>query len=53
MELRADRRAEGLGMDVSQHGEEAYTSGEGSVLVLSESLSAPAPAPVLAQQAAH
>jgi Amt family ammonium transporter len=53
MELRADRRAEGLGMDVSQHGEEAYTSGEGSVLVLSESLSAAAPAPVLAQQAAH
>ncbi len=53
MELRADRRAEGLGMDVSQHGEEAYTSGEGSVLVLSEAVSMPAPSPVLAQQAAH
>jgi Amt family ammonium transporter len=51
MELRADRRAEGLGMDVSQHGEEAYTSGEGSVLVLTEFETATLPAPVLAQQA--
>ncbi len=51
MELRADRRAEGLGMDVSQHGEEAYTSGEGSVLVLADFEIAPMPSPVLAQQA--
>jgi Amt family ammonium transporter len=32
--LRPDTRTEGLGMDVTQHGEEAYTSGEGSILVL-------------------
>ena len=32
--LRSDARTEGLGMDVSQHGEEAYSSGEGSILVL-------------------
>ncbi|HTS86950.1 MAG TPA: ammonium transporter [Gemmatimonadales bacterium] len=35
--LRSALREEGLGMDVAQHGEEAYTSGEGSILVLSES----------------
>ncbi|HXO22267.1 MAG TPA: ammonium transporter [Thermoanaerobaculia bacterium] len=34
--LRADRRHEGLGLDVPQHGEEAYTSGEGAILVLPE-----------------
>ena len=32
--LRSDAKTEGLGMDVSQHGEEAYSSGEGSILVL-------------------
>jgi Amt family ammonium transporter len=32
--LRAPSRSEGLGMDITQHGEEAYTSGEGSILVL-------------------
>jgi len=32
--LRSDPRTEGLGLDVSQHGEEAYSSGEGSILVL-------------------
>jgi len=31
--LRAVPRMEGVGMDVSQHGEEAYASGEGSILV--------------------
>jgi Amt family ammonium transporter len=31
-----DPATEGLGLDVSQHGEEAYTSGEGAILVLSE-----------------
>jgi Amt family ammonium transporter len=34
--LRAVPRIEGVGMDVSQHGEEAYASGEGSILVQSE-----------------
>jgi Amt family ammonium transporter len=32
--LRAERRHERLGLDVPQHGEEAYTSGEGAILVL-------------------
>jgi Amt family ammonium transporter len=32
--LKAAPRTEGLGMDVTQHGEEAYGNGEGSILVL-------------------
>jgi ammonium transporter, Amt family len=37
---------QGLGMDVSQHGEEAYGSGEGAILILpAASRSAPGPAP--------
>ncbi len=36
--LRVDRRDEGVGLDVSQHGEEAYTNGEGAVLLLSEAV---------------
>jgi Amt family ammonium transporter len=34
--LRVARRQEGMGLDVPQHGEEAYTSGEGAILVLPE-----------------
>jgi Amt family ammonium transporter len=34
MALRADVGDEGVGMDVTQHGEEAYSSGEGAILVL-------------------
>ena len=34
--LRAEIGEEGLGMDVSQHGEEAYADGEGAILVLPE-----------------
>ena len=34
--VRATAREEGLGLDVTQHGEEAYTSGEGAILVLPE-----------------
>jgi Amt family ammonium transporter len=34
--LRAAAREEGLGLDVTQHGEEAYTRGEGAILVLPE-----------------
>ena len=33
MPLRATEREEALGMDVVQHGEEAYASGEGAILV--------------------
>jgi ammonium transporter, Amt family len=36
MPLRVDDRAEAVGMDVVQHGEEAYTSGEGAILVTAE-----------------
>jgi Amt family ammonium transporter len=32
--LRADPRDEGLGLDFTQHGEEAYSRGEGAVLLL-------------------
>jgi Amt family ammonium transporter len=36
MPLRVSRREESLGMDVIEHGEEAYASGEGAILVLPE-----------------
>jgi Amt family ammonium transporter len=35
--LKAGTREEGLGLDVSQHGEEAYSDGEGAILVLQRS----------------
>ena len=50
--LRAVPRSEGMGMDVTQHGEEAYASGEGSILVISESTPGLTPVPVLNPQAA-
>ena len=31
--LRASSKEEGVGMDVTQHGEEAYSRGEGAILV--------------------
>jgi ammonium transporter, Amt family len=34
MSLKAVTKEEGLGMDFSQHGEEAYADGEGAILVL-------------------
>ena len=37
MPLRASEREEALGMDVVQHGEEAYVTGEGAILVVPES----------------
>jgi len=36
MPLRATEREEGLGMDIVQHGEEAYVTGEGAILVGTE-----------------
>ncbi len=39
--LRAARRDEGIGLDVLEHGEEAYTSGEGAIL-LAHDLATPA-----------
>ncbi len=44
--LRALSRDEGLGLDVSQHGEEAYARDEGAILILPEPVS-PSPAPAL------
>jgi Amt family ammonium transporter len=32
--LRVSEREEAVGMDVTQHGEEAYVTGEGAILVL-------------------
>ena len=51
--LRATVRAEGVGMDITQHGEEAYTQGEGAVLVLHDDAEAPVrhAHPVLAAEA--
>ncbi|MDQ6749428.1 MAG: ammonia channel protein, partial [Actinomycetota bacterium] len=34
MPLRATEHAEALGMDITEHGEEAYASGEGAILVV-------------------
>jgi Amt family ammonium transporter len=36
MPLRVSEREEGLGMDVVQHGEEAYVTGEGAILITPE-----------------
>jgi Amt family ammonium transporter len=33
MPLRATGRVEGVGLDVTEHGEEAYTDGDGAILV--------------------
>ena len=42
MPLRATAREEALGMDVVQHGEQAYTAGEGAILVTPELIAEPA-----------
>ena len=55
--LRAASRSEGLGLDVSEHGEEAYTHGEGAILVLpreKEPSAPPIPVPSSSpREAAH
>jgi Amt family ammonium transporter len=43
MPLRASSREEGLGLDFSQHGEEAYARDEGAVLLLPDDVPGPAP----------
>jgi Amt family ammonium transporter len=45
MPLRASEREESLGMDVTYHGEEAYPTGEGAILVTPEDGTVP-PTPV-------
>jgi ammonium transporter, Amt family len=52
MSLRAVPRIEGVGMDVSQHGEEAYASGEGSILVPPEAALTPEPLAAFTPQVA-
>ena len=44
MPLRASEHEEAVGMDVVAHGEEAYASGEGAILVMPETAEAGAPA---------
>ena len=52
--LKVDRREEGLGLDVSQHGEEAYADDEGAVLILQRTEGpAPAGVPTLSATAAE
>ncbi len=41
--LRVTEREEALGMDVVQHGEEAYSTGEGAILVVSDGDEVPVP----------
>jgi ammonium transporter, Amt family len=43
MPLRATEHQEAIGMDVIQHGEEAYVTGEGAILITTEDLTAPEP----------
>jgi len=51
--LKVDKREEGLGLDVSQHGEEAYADDEGAVLILPrDAADAPAALPAIAAAAA-
>lgn len=38
MPLKASDRAQGVGMDVTQHGEEAYARGEGAILMPAEGI---------------
>jgi Amt family ammonium transporter len=50
--LRAQATEEGIGMDVSQHGEEAYAEGEGAILVLPDRVLSTG-ASVLATEGGH
>jgi Amt family ammonium transporter len=50
--LRTAPRTEGVGLDVSQHGEEAYTNGEGSILVIPDAAPVGVPARALTPQTA-
>jgi ammonium transporter, Amt family len=43
--LAADAKAQGRGMDITQHGEEAYTTGEGALLVLESGEATPVARP--------
>ena len=43
-ELRPSARAEGVGLDLSEHGEEAYAQGEGAILLDAADLTREMPA---------
>jgi ammonium transporter, Amt family len=49
--LRAESNDEGMGLDISQHGEEAYARGEGAILILPQN-EATASAPAVLVEAA-
>jgi Amt family ammonium transporter len=52
--LKVDKREEGLGLDKSQHGEEAYADDEGAILILRrDAADAPSALPVFAAAAAE
>jgi len=52
--LKVDVREEGLGLDVSEHGEEAYAGDEGAILVLQrEGADAPVALPAIAAATAE
>jgi Amt family ammonium transporter len=53
MELRVGGREEGLGLDVSQHGEEAYARDEGAILILPDAEMAALPAAAMTPQLAE
>ena len=53
MPLKATDNEEGLGMDISQHGEEAYGSGEGAILILPDHGSPAAPALIARPGSGH
>ena len=38
MDVRIDRKAEGMGLDIVNHGEEAYSTSEGAILLLDEEI---------------
>ena len=47
MPLKVAKKEEGLGLDVSQHGEEAYADDDGAILVLQRSETTEQPSPAL------
>lgn len=51
MTVRADTKEEGLGLDVTAHGEEAYTNGEGAILLLDDEMT-PSEEPAIAAKPA-
>jgi Amt family ammonium transporter len=53
LELRVGGREEGLGLDVSQHGEEAYARDEGAILILPDAEMTVQPAAAMTPQLAE